>query len=172
MKRVPIPRGNPDHGHSSTMNRSTPLETTWMETNKSITKSPKLRKMKNTAFRILAIVCLTLGLYSCAVSREGGSEVLQHKDSDEKAVEHIKFSPEKKGIESISLSSRSLNMKFHDFRNKGDIYYAEKTVLKGTEINRDMTIIRKDIIFNTNIPDEIFTLKKPRSFELLYFGNM
>lgn len=111
---------------------------------------------------------------SHATIEEDRSGTIILKDRSEKIIENIKFSAENGNVESISLSTRSLSMKFNDFRTKGNIYYAEKTVFKGANVNsnRDMTIIRKNIVFNMNIPDEIFTVKKPQSFEVLYLEKM
>jgi len=46
-------------------------------------------------------------LYSCAISQEERPEVLTLKDRDEKAVEHIQFSPEKRGLESIQMMEKN-----------------------------------------------------------------
>ncbi|MFC1839686.1 hypothetical protein ACFL1N_08910 [Thermodesulfobacteriota bacterium] len=91
---------------------------------------------------------------------------------DEKILGTIHYSPGESIIESISFHPDSLNIKFNDFQKAGDVYYAGETVLKDIKGGRDLTLIRKKIFFNRDIPDGIFTLKKPSSFKTINIEEM
>jgi hypothetical protein len=82
------------------------------------------------------------------------------------------FSPDEDIKEAASFPPRFLAMKFSAFKKKGDIYYAESTVVEDIKGSKDMTIKRKQIFFNRDIPDELFTLKNRPYFEVVNLDRM
>jgi hypothetical protein len=91
--------------------------------------------------------------------------VLRLEGADNKTIGLITLSPEKEIEEVTIFSPGSPDMIFKDFHVAGDISYAGNTLLKHRSEDRDMTLERKKVVFNKDIPDEIFTLKPMPSFE-------
>ncbi len=103
---------------------------------------------------------------------EGAPGVLNIEDRERSRLGTLTFSPGEGIIEAVSSPPRSFSMKFTDFQKTGEIDYAEKTIVKGIKGSKDLTLKRKKVIFNKDIPDAIFTLKNRPLFEEVSFDEM
>jgi hypothetical protein len=97
--------------------------------------------------------------------REERAGVITLEGPDRKTIGTIILSTEKEIKEAKVISQGFPGMSFMDFTMTEDISYAESTLLEDKREERDMTLTRKKVRFNKEIPDEIFTLVPPASFE-------
>lgn len=98
--------------------------------------------------------------------------VLTLTGADKKTIGVITLSTLKEIKEAAIFSPGSPVMVFTDFNMAGDISYAINTLLEDKKEERDMTLKRKKVAFNKNIPDEIFTLKPMPAFEQVSLDNI
>ena len=105
--------------------------------------------------------------FSYARVYESTPGVLNLEDSHKNILGTMTFFPGKGIKEAVSSPPRFLNMKFTDFQKTGDIDYAVKTVVEDIKGKKDLTLKRNKIIFNKDIPDEIFSLKNQPYFEIV-----
>jgi len=98
--------------------------------------------------------------------------VLSIEGRNKNTLGKIIVSPGNEIKEAESSPPRFLNMRFTDFRQIEEINYAEKTVLEEIKGKRDLTLKRKKVIFNKNIPDAIFTLKNQPVFEVVSLDDL
>ncbi len=91
--------------------------------------------------------------------------VISIEGHDGEIIGTITVSPEKEIEETVIFSPGSSVMVFNDFIMAEDISYAANTLLEDKKENRDMTLKRKKVVFNKDIPDEIFTLEPMPAFE-------
>lgn len=103
---------------------------------------------------------------------EHDAGIISLEGPNNKILETINFAPGENVIDSISFHPDSLNIEFNDFMKAGDFDYSRVTVLKDIKGSRDITLTRKKIFFNKDIPGEIFTLKKPSSFKTINIAEM
>ena len=103
---------------------------------------------------------------------EGNPGTVNIEGRDRVILGTITFSPDEDIKEAASFPPRFLDMKFSAFKKTGDIYYAESTVVEDIKGSKDMTIKRKQIFFNRDIPDELFTLKNRPYFEVVNLDRM
>jgi len=54
---------------------------------------------------------------------------------------------------------------FSDYRKQGDIRYAKKIKIISLQNSRSLKLWEGKVIFNKNIPDEIFSIQKPPGFQ-------
>jgi hypothetical protein len=109
------------------------------------------------------------GLSGIYEDREG---VLTIKGANKKTIGVISLSPEKEIEKAALFSPGSPSMIFNNFNIAGDISYAATTLLEDKKEKRDMTLKRKKVVFNKEIPDEIFTLTPMPAFELVPLDNI
>ena len=98
---------------------------------------------------------------------EGVPGVLYAEDLDKRIIARIAFSKTEGIKEAVSSPPRGIDMKFTNFRKTGDFYYAEETEVEDIKGKKDMTIKRKNISFNKDIPDELFTLKNRPVYDVV-----
>ncbi|NLD35847.1 MAG: hypothetical protein GX654_03175 [Desulfatiglans sp.] len=91
--------------------------------------------------------------------------VLTLKGADKKTIGTITLTTSKEIKEAALFSPGSPGMIFKGFIMAGEISYAANTLLKDKKENRGMTLKRKKVAFNKDIPDEIFTLAIMPSFK-------
>ncbi len=103
---------------------------------------------------------------------QGNPGTVNIEGRDGKILGTITFSPGEGIKEAASFPPRFLGMKFSSFKKTGDIYYAESTVVEDIKGSKDMTIKRKQIFFNRDIPDALFTLKNRPHFEVVNLDDM
>jgi hypothetical protein len=103
---------------------------------------------------------------------EDKAGVITIEGNDEKIVGTITVSPEKEIKEAAVITQGFPDISFSDFIMAGDISYAAETLLEDRSEDRDMTLKRKKVVFNKDIPDEIFTLKPMAAFEAVNIDEM
>ena len=97
---------------------------------------------------------------------EGSPGVLTLTDR-KKNIGKITFSQGEGIIKAVSSPPHFLTIKFSDFRKSKEINYAEKSIVEDIKGKKDLILKRKKVIFNKDIPREVFTLKNQPYFEEL-----
>jgi hypothetical protein len=87
-------------------------------------------------------------------------------------IETIRLSSESRLPEIVFFKEKSLELVFSGFKEKGGIYYAEEVTVNNIDGAKDLVLKRKNMVVNNSIPDEIFTLEKPVTFEIVYLDNI
>jgi hypothetical protein len=59
-------------------------------------------------------------------------------------------------------------MSFAEFKRNNGIYYADEVTADNIHEGKELVLKRRNIVFNESIPDQIFVLEKPESFETIY----
>lgn len=103
---------------------------------------------------------------------EERSGMLALKGRGGKSIGTIALSPENGIKKASTFYPGSPGISFNDFNMAGDISYAVNTLLEETKENRDMELTRKKVVFNKDIPDEIFTLQPMAAFEQVSLDNI
>jgi len=62
----------------------------------------------------------------------------------------------------------SLDIFFSEFKENNGIYYASEVTVNNIKVGRDLALKRKKIVFNKPIPDQIFILERPATFDTIY----
>jgi len=65
----------------------------------------------------------------------------------------------------VSFSRQSLDVSFSDYKEKGGIFYAGETTLNGIKGGKKLNFKAEKMALNTSIPDQIFTLEKPSTYQ-------
>ena len=92
-------------------------------------------------------------------------------DQEDMDIEIIDLYPEnllpKRGL----FPGDSLDIFFSGYKNSDGIDYAEEVTVNNIEGRKDLTIKTRKMVFNKPIPDEIFILEKPGTFETVYMDE-
>jgi len=87
-------------------------------------------------------------------------------------VEIIHIFPESLLPRNVYYPNHLINMVFSDFKEDNGIYYAQEVRVENKKGKRDLIIKRKKTVFNKEIPEQIFVIKKPPAFKILYLKDM
>ena len=87
-------------------------------------------------------------------------------------IETIRLSSESLLPEIVIFPEKSLELLFSGFKEDSGIYYAEEVTVNNIEGAKDLVLKINKMVVNNNIPDEIFTLEKPPTFETVYMDEI
>jgi hypothetical protein len=89
---------------------------------------------------------------------------------DEKGteIEIIELYPEHFLPKRASYPGKSWYISFSGFKENDGIYYASEVSVNNIKGERDLVLNTKEMVFNKSIPDQIFVLEKPVSFDTVY----
>ena len=65
----------------------------------------------------------------------------------------------------------SLDISFSGFKENDGIYYAAEVMVNNIKGGKDLVLKRKKMVFNKPIPDQIFILEKPTTFDIVYMDE-
>jgi len=89
-------------------------------------------------------------------------------NQEEVAIEIIDLYAEKFLPKRAFFPGESLDILFSEFKENNGIYYASEVTVNNIKVGRDLALKRKKIVFNKPIPDQIFILEKPATFDTVY----
>jgi hypothetical protein len=104
--------------------------------------------------------------YHKAVSLKANQITLFDKKENE--VEIIDFYPESLLPRLVSFSKHPINLAFSDFQENDGIFYAKEVKVDNIEGEKDLILKNDKMVFNKNIPEQIFVLEKPPTFKTFY----
>jgi hypothetical protein len=87
------------------------------------------------------------------------------------ALAIIDFHPENRMPMHILFPQQDITLEYSDFQKDGGIYYAREIKAESRKKRVNLVIKNKNIAFNKTIPEGIFVLEKPPSFETFYLDN-
>ena len=86
-------------------------------------------------------------------------------------IEIIDLYPENLLPKRVLFPGDSLDIFFSGYRESDGIDYAEEVTVNNFEGGKDLTIKTRKMVFNKPVPDEIFILEKPGTFETVYMDE-
>ncbi len=92
-------------------------------------------------------------------------------DQEDMDIEIIDLYPENLLPKRVLFPGDSLDIFFSGYKNSDGIDYAEEVTVNNFEGRKDLTIKTRKMVFNKPIPDEIFILEKPGTFETVYMDE-
>ena len=92
-------------------------------------------------------------------------------NNEGKEIEIIYLYPESLLPKAVSFPERHLNLAFSDFQDRDGIYYAREIRVNHIKREGNLVLKNKKMLFNKSLPEEIFVLEKPPSFETLYLDE-
>ena len=92
-------------------------------------------------------------------------------DQEDMDIEIIDLYPENLLPKRVLFPGDSLDIFFSGYKNSDGIDYAEEVTVNNFEGRKDLTIKTRKMVFNKPIPDEIFILEKPPTFETVYMDE-
>src|SRR4030042_1071071 len=92
-------------------------------------------------------------------------------NQEEMAVEVIDLYPENLLPKRVLFPRDSLDILFSGYRESDGIDYAEEVTVNNVEGGKDLIIKTRKLVFNKPVPDEIFILEKPGTFETVYMDE-
>lgn len=72
----------------------------------------------------------------------------------------------------VSFPQKSLDISFSGFKENDGINYAEEVIVNNIEGRKDLALKTRKMVFNKPVPDQIFILEKPLTFETVYMDEM
>jgi hypothetical protein len=92
-------------------------------------------------------------------------------DQEDMDIEIIDLYPENLLPKRVLFPGDSLDIFFSGYKNSDGIDYAEEVTVNNFEGRKDLTIKTRKMVFNKTVPDEIFILEKPPTFETVYMDE-
>jgi hypothetical protein len=92
-------------------------------------------------------------------------------DQEDMDIEIIDLYPENLLPKRVLFPGDSLDIFFSGYKNSDGIDYAEEVTVNNFEGRKDLTIKTRKMVFNKPVPDEIFILEKPGTFETVYMDE-
>jgi hypothetical protein len=92
-------------------------------------------------------------------------------DQEDMDIEIIDLYPENLLPKKALFPGDSLDIFFSGYKNNDGIDYAEEVTVNNFEGRKDLTIKTRKMVFNKPVPDEIFILEKPGTFETVYMDE-
>ena len=87
------------------------------------------------------------------------------------ALEIIDFHPESRMPIHVLFPQQDITLEYSDFQKDGGIYYAREIKAASRKQRVNLVIKNKNIAFNKTIPEGIFVLEKPPSFDTFYLDS-
>ena len=87
-------------------------------------------------------------------------------------IEIIDLYPENLLPKRVLFPQNSLDISFSGFKEDDGINYAEEVIVNNIEGGKDLTIKTRKMVFNKPVPDQIFILEKPQTFETVHMDEM
>jgi hypothetical protein len=87
------------------------------------------------------------------------------------ALAVIDFNSESRMPIHVLFPQQDITLEYSDFQKDGGIVYAREIKAKSREKRGNLVIKNKNIAFNKTIPEGIFVLEKPPSFETFYLDH-
>ena len=100
-----------------------------------------------------------------------GSDQFSLLNKEEKEIEIIRLYPESLLPKVVSFPERHLNLAFSDFQEREGIYYARKVRVNHLEKEGNLVLKNRKMLFNKTLPEKIFVLEKPPSFETFHLDQ-
>ncbi|RLB30965.1 MAG: hypothetical protein DRH11_14010 [Deltaproteobacteria bacterium] len=101
--------------------------------------------------------------YHNAASSKGNQLSLMGENGKE--VEKLELDPDTFLPRLAFFPQTGIQVGFSDYRKQGDIRYAKKIKIISLQNSRSLKLWEGKVIFNKNIPDEIFSIQKPPGFQ-------
>jgi len=92
-------------------------------------------------------------------------------DQEDMDIEIIDLYPENLLPKRVLFPGDSLDIFFSGYKKSDGIDYAEKVTVNNFEGGKDLIIKTSKMVFNKPVPDAIFILEKPRTFETVYMDE-
>jgi hypothetical protein len=87
-------------------------------------------------------------------------------------IEIIELYPENLLAKRVLFPQDSLDISFSGFKENDGINYAEEVTINDINGRKDLTIKTSKMVFNKPVPDQIFILEKPATFETVYMDDI
>jgi outer membrane lipoprotein-sorting protein len=68
----------------------------------------------------------------------------------------------------MSFQEAGVSVLFSDFREEEGIRYAQRVKMRHEEDGKNVTLDSAKVVFNKDIPNQIFVLEKPPGFKTVY----
>ncbi len=103
--------------------------------------------------------------YSRAVSFKGNQITLLNGKAE--PVQVVDLYSESTLPRLVSFPEQGIKVSFSDFKNDKGLKYARKIRLDDSKTETILMLKLKQMVFNKTLPESIFSLKKPKDFEML-----
>ncbi len=80
-------------------------------------------------------------------------------------IEEIDYYPERSVLRFVSFPGQSQNISFSGFSESNGTHYAAEVKLEDVREGKRLTLRKKRMAFNRDLPDQLFLIEKPSAFE-------